>query len=80
MVQVHTSDYVAKFEKGLLSEKEMRTIGFPWTESVVRRNFASVGGTLAAAKALLAQPELRMTAHVSGAACPQFPSVSVVHE
>ena len=67
MLQVHTRDYIDRFENGRLSYKEMRAIGFPWSESVVRRNFASVGGTLAAAKALLAQPELRMTAHISGA-------------
>ena len=67
MLQVHTGGYIDRFEKGLLSEKEMRAIAFPWSESVVRRNFASVGGTLAAAKVLLAQPELRIAAHISGA-------------
>ena len=70
MLQVHTSDYIDRFEDGRLSDKEIRAIGFPWSESVVRRNFASVGGTLAAAKALLTQPELRMAAHISGVRAP----------
>lgn len=62
----HTREYVDRFMSGELLPKDMRAIGFPWSPSLVARNLASVGGTLAATKALLAQPELLMTAHISG--------------
>ena len=66
LLRVHPGDYIDKFAAGALSSKEMRTIGFPWNESVVARQFHSAGGTLAACKALLAQPELKMTGHLAG--------------
>jgi acetoin utilization deacetylase AcuC-like enzyme len=44
----HDSDYVARFLAGALSAREMRRIGFPWSEQLVRRAMASVGGTLSA--------------------------------
>ncbi len=49
----HDSDYVARFLAGSLSAQEMRRIGFPWSEQLVRRTMASVGGTLGAAEEAL---------------------------
>jgi acetoin utilization deacetylase AcuC-like enzyme len=46
---VHTEDYVTRLCNGALTEKEMRRLGLPWSESLVRRSFFAVGGTLAAA-------------------------------
>eukprot|EP00892_Ulva_mutabilis_P010503 jgi/Ulvmu1/7825/UM004_0054.1 len=66
LLRVHASDYVHRFTSGQLLEQDMRIIGFPWTPSVVHRNLASVGGTFAATQAVLANPKLKMTAHISG--------------
>ncbi len=44
----HDAAYVRAFLAGTLPAQAMRRIGFPWSEALVRRTFASVGGTLAA--------------------------------
>src|SRR6266404_5054726 len=44
----HDPEYVAHFLGGTLSEAAVRRIGFPWSEGLVRRTLASVGGTLSA--------------------------------
>jgi acetoin utilization deacetylase AcuC-like enzyme len=46
---VHTRDYVTRLRSGELSSQEIRRLGLPWSESLVRRSFYAVGGTLAAA-------------------------------
>ena len=46
---VHTEDYVSRLCSGDLTQKEVRRLGLPWSESLVRRSFYAVGGTLAAA-------------------------------
>ena len=46
--RIHDRDYVKAFLEGNLSESAMRKIGFPWSEMLVKRTMASVGGTLAA--------------------------------
>ena len=79
LLRVHPEDYVKQFAAGTLSSKEMRAIGFPWNESVMSRQFHSVGGTLAACKALLAQPELKITGHLAGVyGTDLYTSLSVV--
>jgi acetoin utilization deacetylase AcuC-like enzyme len=50
---VHTEDYVSRLCSGDLTHKEVRRLGLPWSESLVRRSFYAVGGTLAAAAASL---------------------------
>ncbi len=52
---VHHPEYVALFLKGMLDPGEMRRIGFPWSEKLVRRTLASVGGTVDAARDALAR-------------------------
>ncbi len=49
----HDPAYVARFLAGALSAQEMRRIGFPWSEQLVRRTMASVGGTLSATEEAL---------------------------
>ena len=44
----HDPGYVAQFLSGTLPAAAMRRIGFPWSEALVGRTLASVGGTLAA--------------------------------
>ena len=52
---VHTEDYVSRLRSGDLTPKEIRRLGLPWSESLVRRSFYAVGGTLAATRASLAE-------------------------
>jgi len=52
---VHTEDYVSRLCNGTLTTKEIRRLGLPWSESLVRRSFYAVGGTLAATHAALAE-------------------------
>ena len=44
----HDSAYVRDFLNGTLADAAIRRIGFPWSEALVRRTLASVGGTLSA--------------------------------
>lgn len=50
---VHTEDYVSRLCAGQLTAKEIRRLGLPWSESLVRRSFYAVGGTISAALAAL---------------------------
>ena len=50
---VHTQDYVARLCNGNLTIKEIRRLGLPWSESLVRRSFYAAGGTLAATEVAL---------------------------
>src|SRR5215207_10517887 len=52
---VHTEDYVSRLCNGSLTPKEIRRLGLPWSESLVRRSFYAVGGTLAATQVALAE-------------------------
>lgn len=52
---VHTHDYVSRLCNGTLTPKEIRRLGLPWSESLVRRSFYAAGGTLAATQAALAE-------------------------
>jgi acetoin utilization deacetylase AcuC-like enzyme len=45
----HTPEYVTQFLAGTLPPAAIRRIGFPWSDGLVRRTLASVGGTLQAA-------------------------------
>ena len=44
----HDTAYVGDFLGGTLSDAALRRIGFPWSEGLVDRTLASVGGTLSA--------------------------------
>lgn len=50
---VHTEDYVTRLCNGMLTSREIRRLGLPWSESLVRRSFYAVGGTIAAALQVL---------------------------
>lgn len=49
----HDASYVDAFLSGTLSAQAIRRIGFPWSEGLVQRTLASVGGTLAATREAL---------------------------
>ncbi len=46
----HDAPYVRAMLTGGVDARTMRRIGFPWSEALMRRTLASVGGTLAAAR------------------------------
>jgi acetoin utilization deacetylase AcuC-like enzyme len=51
--RTHDPEYVRAFVQGTLGDAAMRRIGFPWSEGLVRRTLASVGGTLSATQEAL---------------------------
>lgn len=51
--RVHTARYLDAFFGGTLTDAELRRLGFPWSPLLVDNALASVGGTLAAARAAL---------------------------
>jgi acetoin utilization deacetylase AcuC-like enzyme len=51
---VHDAVYVDAVLAGTLAAAAVRRLGFPWSQALVRRSLASVGGTLAAARSALA--------------------------
>lgn len=50
IARAHDPAYVRAFIDGTLPNAVIRRIGFPWSEGLVKRTLASVGGTLAASK------------------------------
>jgi acetoin utilization deacetylase AcuC-like enzyme len=53
LLRVHTPEYIQRVKEGLLTDKEIRRIGLPWSPELVERSYRSVGGTLAACRAAL---------------------------
>jgi acetoin utilization deacetylase AcuC-like enzyme len=53
ILRAHQTDYFQRVINGELSEKEIRRIGFPWSEELVLRSRHSVGGTILACRAAL---------------------------
>ncbi|MEM1349167.1 MAG: histone deacetylase, partial [Myxococcota bacterium] len=51
LVRTHAAEYVDGFVQGSLRRSRLRRIGIPWSPEFVRRARASVGGTIAAARA-----------------------------
>lgn len=54
LLRAHQSDYVDAVLSGTLSADALRRIGLPWSEALVRRSLATVGGAMAAARSALA--------------------------
>lgn len=50
LLLVHDPDYVRRVTEGLLSAKEIRRIGFPWSPGLVERSRRSVGSTISACR------------------------------
>lgn len=47
---VHTEDYLTRLRAGTLTKQEIRRLGLPWSESLVRRSFLACSGTINAAR------------------------------
>ena len=55
LAYAHTPGYVDAIAQGTASAAVLREIGFPWSEAMAERARRSVGATIAAARAALAQ-------------------------
>jgi len=53
LLLVHTEDYITRLVEGRLTAKEIRKLGLPWSESLVRRSFHAISGTINAARVAL---------------------------
>jgi acetoin utilization deacetylase AcuC-like enzyme len=53
LAHAHAPGYVQRVAHNLLSDAELRRIGFPWSEAMVERSRRSTGATLDAARAAL---------------------------
>ena len=53
ILRVHTPEYVHAFLNGRLERKALLRLGLPWSQQLVQRAFAVIGGTLGAARAAL---------------------------
>ena len=67
---VHTNDYVERLRRGELTRQEIRKLGLPWSESLVRRSFLATSGTINAAKSAL---ENRVASNLAGGTHHAFP-------
>ena len=54
LLLVHTEDYITRLAEGRLTAKEVRKLGPPWSEALVRRSFHAISGTIAASRRALA--------------------------
>ena len=70
VLEVHTAEYVTRLCEGRLSTQEIRRLGLPWSESLVRRSFYAVGGTIAAAHEAL---ETGVGSNLAGGTHHSFP-------
>ncbi len=51
----HDDHYITRVTTGALSPREQRVLGFPWSKALVERSRRSVGATIAACRAALAE-------------------------
>ena len=62
----HCPEYIRRYLSGQLTELEIRRTGFPWSIEHVRRSTSSVGGTVAAMRAVLHNPHALISGHIAG--------------
>lgn len=67
---VHTEDYITRLKSGSLTTKEVRRLGLPWSEALVRRSFLATSGTISAAKYAL---ENAVSSNLAGGTHHSFP-------
>jgi acetoin utilization deacetylase AcuC-like enzyme len=70
LLLVHTEDYISRLVSGNLTAKEIRKLGLPWSESLVRRSFHAISGTINAAKFAL---EDGISSNLAGGTHHAFP-------
>jgi len=67
---IHTKDYVSRLRGGTLTAREIRKLGLPWSQSLVRRSFLATSGTINAAKHAL---EMGVSSNLAGGTHHAFP-------
>ena len=70
LLLVHTEDYITRLTEGTLTAKEVRKLGLPWSESLVRRSFHAISGTINAARVAL---ESGIASNLAGGTHHAFP-------
>lgn len=53
LLRAHDADYIYRVKHGLLTAREQRRIGFPWSPELAARAVRTVGGTIGACRAAL---------------------------
>lgn len=53
LLLVHTDDYITRLIDGELTAKEVRKLGLPWSQSLVRRSMHAISGTINASRRAL---------------------------
>lgn len=53
LLLVHTDDYITRLIDGELTAKEIRKLGLPWSQSLVRRSMHAISGTINASRRAL---------------------------
>jgi acetoin utilization deacetylase AcuC-like enzyme len=53
ILRAHDAEYLHRVQHGLMTDAEMRRIGFPWSPAMVERSRRSSGATIAACRAAL---------------------------
>ena len=67
---VHTDDYVNRLINGELTKSEIRRLGLPWSESLVKRSFLAVSGTISAGRSALGKG---ISSNLAGGTHHSFP-------
>jgi acetoin utilization deacetylase AcuC-like enzyme len=67
---VHTEDYISRLCGRALTAREIRKLGLPWSQSLVRRSFLATSGTINAAKYAL---ETGVSSNLAGGTHHAFP-------
>ncbi|EFJ47569.1 hypothetical protein VOLCADRAFT_91828 [Volvox carteri f. nagariensis] len=62
----HDVAYVERFRYNRMTDPEMRNVGFPWSEQLVGRTFASCGGTVAAMHVVMQQGGSIIAGNIAG--------------
>jgi acetoin utilization deacetylase AcuC-like enzyme len=70
LLLVHTEDYISRLVDGTLTAKEVRKLGLPWSQSLVRRSFHAISGTINAARDAL---ESGIASNLAGGTHHAFP-------
>src|SRR5215207_6859210 len=50
LLLIHTEDYITRLRDGTLTPKEIRKLGLPWSESLVRRSLHAISGSINATR------------------------------
>ena len=53
ILRAHSAEYLRRFVDGDFTSKEIRRVGLPWSQQIVKRTRYSVGATMAACRAAL---------------------------